>query len=230
MKRLTVLLIIFSLIFTRGTVCAEEGSAVWFLEMFKKPPVETMSEPLSPYSASAVNFRGYLRSLWEYQVIWTRSYIVSVMSDLDDVSVIEEKLIKNQELGGEAIKPYYGNMFGNILAGLLRQHAVIATEIISATKSGNIEELKKAKKKGRANANRLAFFLSLSRNPLFNKQTLKDLFYKYLDYLEMQAELGIKKDATAEIKAYDDALEQALKIADLLAEGVIRQFPEKFKE
>lgn len=228
MKKLIVLLTILSLIFSSGTIYAEEGSGAWFLGMFKKNPVS--EEPLLPYSESAVNFRIYLRSLWEYQVTWTRSYIVSVMSGLDEVSVIEDNLIENQGRAGEAIKPYYGNLFGNILAGLLKKHVVIAIEIINATKSGNVKEIRKAKQKGRANANKVAFYLSLSGNPLLNKQTLKDLFYQHLDYIVMQADYRMKKDLTAEKKVYDDALEHAIKIADLLSEAVIQQFPEKFKE
>src|SRR3989338_7702562 len=61
-----------------------------------------------PSTQSAITFRLVLRQLWQYQVTWTRSYIVSVLSNMDDVAVVEDKLIKNQEKIGDAIRPYYG--------------------------------------------------------------------------------------------------------------------------
>ncbi len=109
-----------------------------------------------PSSQSAITFRLGLRELWQYQVTWTRSYIVSVLSNLDDVAVVEDKLIKNQEKIGDAIKPYYGGIAGNWLAGKLREHIVIAVEIVRAAKVGDIEALKIAQEKGRENADAIA--------------------------------------------------------------------------
>lgn len=187
-------------------------------------------EALPPSSQSSIDFRLALRELWQYQVTWTRSYIVSVVSDLDDVAVVEDKLVKNQEKIGNAVKPYYGGMAGNRLAMLLREHIVIATEIIKASKNGSAEELEKAKKKGQDNADEIAALLKRAENPLWDKQTLKDVFYKHLEYVAMQADLRLKKDWPAEIKAYDDGLKHVLLLADLLAEGIVKQFPDKFKE
>src|SRR3989338_7191573 len=70
------------------------------------------------HARSAIAFRLALRELWQYQVTWTRSYVVSVLSGLEDVAVVEDKLIKNQEKIGDAIKPYYGGDAGYLLAGL----------------------------------------------------------------------------------------------------------------
>lgn len=190
--------------------------------------VKNGSEVLMPSSQSAITFRIALRELWQYQVTWTRSYIVSVLSSLQDEALVEKKLVENQEKIGNAVKPYYGGGAGDRLAVLLREHIVIATEIVKA--SANVEELKKAQDKGRENADAIADLLSNARNPYWDKQFIKDTFYKHLEYVTKQADYRLKKEWALEISAYDDGLKHVLMIADLLAEGIVRQFPDQFQE
>ncbi len=183
-----------------------------------------------PSSQSAITFRLALRQLWQYQVTWTRSYIVSVISNLDDVAVVEDKLIKNQEKIGDAIKPYYGGMAGDWLAGLLREHIVIAVEVIRAAKARDVDALKIAQAKGRENADAIANLLGRARNPIWKKQFVKNQFYMHLEFVTKQVNERLNKDWNSEVKAYDDGLRHVLLLADLLAEGIIEQFPDKFKE
>lgn len=65
----------------------------------------------------------------------------------------ERKIIK----GGDAA--------GNKLAALLRDHIMIATEVVKAAKMGNSEELTKTQAKWNANADDIAVFLS-GANPI----------------------------------------------------------------
>lgn len=185
---------------------------------------------LPPSSQSAIDFRLTLRALWQYQVTWTRSYIVSVISDLDDTDPVERKLVKNQEQIGNAIKPYYGGWAGNKLAALLKEHIIIAVEIIRAAKAKDAGALEKAQEQGRKNADAIAGLLNRAGNPLWNKQSLQDVFYKHLEYVNLQVNCRLKGDWDAEISAYDDGLEHVLLLSDLLAKGVVQQFPEKFKQ
>jgi len=183
-----------------------------------------------PSTQSSITLRLALRELWQYQVTWTRSYIVSVLSGLEDVSVVEDKLIKNQEKIGEAIKPYYGGMAGDWLSGLLREHIVIAVEIVRAAKARDVEALKIAQTKGRENADAIANLLGRARNPLWKKQFVKEQFYTHLEYVTKQVNNRLNKNWDSEIKAYDSGLRHVLLLADILAEGIIEQFPDKFKE
>lgn len=204
------------------------GFLVASYPLYAQSPVEPKIS--LPSTQSAITLRLALRELWQYQVTWTRSYIVSVISDLDDVAVVEDKLIKNQEKIGDAVKPYYGGMAGNRLAVLLREHIVIAVEIVRAAKAGDIEALKVAQEKGRDNADAIAKLLGQARNPLWPKQFVKDTFYTHLEYVTRQVDYRLKKDWGSEINAYDDGLKHVLLLADLLAEGITEQFPDKFKE
>lgn len=215
MKRVVSLLLLMTMMLIPGNLNAEE---------LMEPKI------LLPSTPSAIALRLSLRELWQYQVTWTRSYIVSVISNLDDVNVVEDKLIKNQEKIGNAIKPYYGGPAGDWLAGMLRQHIVIAVEIVRAAKAGDAVALKIAQQKGRENADAMAKLLGRAKNPLWKRQFIKDQLYTHLEYVNMQVDYRLERKWNLEIKAYDDGLKHVLLIADLLAEGIIEQFPNKFKD
>jgi hypothetical protein len=51
-----------------------------------------------------------------------------------------------------------------------------------------------------------------------------------LEFVTAQVDYRLKKDWRSEIKAYDDGLNHVLLLADLLAEGIVEQFPDKFRE
>ena len=42
------------------------------------------------------------------------------------------------------------------------------------------------------------------------------------------ADARLKKDYDKDVRAYDTAHEQALKLGDVLTEGIVHHFPEKF--
>lgn len=108
---------------------------------------------------SAVGLKTAVRKLWEDHITWTRLYIVSALAGLEDVGEVAKRLLANQDDLGNAIKPYYGNEAGTKLAALLRDHIMVATEVVKAAKAGNAADLTVAQKKWTANADEMAGFL-----------------------------------------------------------------------
>jgi len=178
---------------------------------------------------SAVELRMDMRKLWEDHIIYTRNYIISALADLEDVGKIAERLLKNQDDLGNAIKPYYGDEAGNKLSALLRDHIVIATEVVKAANMGNNEELTKSQKKWYGNADDIAVFLS-GANPNWPKQALTDTLYKHLELTTNEVVSRLKKDWAADIEAFDKGHLHMLAFADTVTEGVVKQFPKKFRK
>lgn len=111
-----------------------------------------------------------MRGLWVDHTVYTRLYIVSAFADLPDAQAIAGRLLRNQEDIGNAIIPYYGKDAGNKLTDLLKQHILIATEVVAAAKSGDKQKFAESDKKWVANADDIAAFLS-SANPNSPKKT-----------------------------------------------------------
>lgn len=175
-----------------------------------------------------LDLRIAMRKLWEDHIVYTRNYIISALADLEDVNAIAERLLKNQDDIGDAIKPYYGEDAGKKLAGLLREHILIATEVVKAAKMGNNEDLDKASKKWNSNADDIAAFLS-GANPNWAKKDMTDMLYKHLELTTGEVVSRLKKNWTADISYYDKGHMHMLMFADALTDGIVKQFPDKFK-
>src|SRR5262245_39992043 len=69
------------------------------------PPSFAANDKLDP--AKVIELRITLRDLWVDHVIWTRQYIVAAAADAQDTDSAAQRLLKNQEDIGNAIKPFY---------------------------------------------------------------------------------------------------------------------------
>jgi len=217
MKKILLLCmaVLFVVVVTSTVFCAEAMKG-------KMPTKVTLTK-------SSVELDKAMRKLWEDHITYTRNYIISALADLEDISKIAERLLKNQDDIGDAIKPMYGEEAGKKLSALLKDHIVIATEVVKAAKMGNNEELSKANKKWYANGDDIAAFLS-SANPNWQKKALQDMLYKHLEYTTQEVVSRLKKDWAADIEAYDKGHEHMLMFADMLTAGIVKQFPAKFKK
>src|SRR5512136_3448141 len=65
------------------------------------------------FKMSALAFHDDMRKLWEDHITWTRLVIVGVAANLPDLSATVERLLKNQEDLGNAVKAFYGEAAGN---------------------------------------------------------------------------------------------------------------------
>jgi hypothetical protein len=169
-----------------------------------------------------------MRKLWEDHITYTRNYIISALAGLEDESKIAERLLRNQDDIGAAIKPYYGDAAGKQLAALLRDHILIAAEIVTAAKAGKMDEVAAGQKKWSANGKDIAAFLS-GANPHWPKKDLEHMLQTHLDLTTGEVVGRLKKDWAADIKSYDEGHAHMLMFADMLADGIAEQFPAKFK-
>ena len=169
-----------------------------------------------------------MNKLWEDHVTWTRNVILCLVDDVPGLDQALKRLMQNQTDIGNAIKPYYGDDAGNKLTGLLKEHIAIAADVIKSAKAGNKIALDLANKKWYANADEISTLLS-KVNPNWTLLDMQTMMKDHLKLTTDEAMQRIKKDYNADITAYDNAHEQVLRMSAMLADGIIKQFPEKFK-
>ena len=73
---------------------------------------------------SATDLRNAMRKLWADHTTYTHEYIVSALAALPDLPAVTQRLLRNQDDIGNAIKPFYGRAAGARLTQLLRQHSL----------------------------------------------------------------------------------------------------------
>jgi len=168
-----------------------------------------------------------MRRLWMDHTVYTRLYITSAFADLPDAQTVAGRLLKNQEDIGNAIVPYYGKDAGNKLTELLKEHIMIATEVVATAKAGDQQKFAEADKKWIANADDIAAFLG-SANPNWPKKDAADLLHLHLQLIKEFATARLNKNYPEDIKKLDEYFTEGMLIADTLSEGIIKQFPNKF--
>jgi hypothetical protein len=185
------------------------------------------TQPSVSYSSNEADLRTAMRKLWEDHITYTRNYIISALADLPDSDAISKRLLRNQDDLGNAIKPYYGDAAGQKLTALLRDHILIAGDVVKAAKAGDNAQLTTAQKRWSDNGKAIAAFLS-SANPNWSKPELESMLQKHLDLTTGEVVGRLHKDWAADIASYDAGHEHMLKFADILTAGIAKQFPTKF--
>lgn len=177
---------------------------------------------------SAVALRQDMRKLWTDHVVWTRDYIVAAVGDHPSAQVAANRLLKNQEDIGNAVAMYYGKDAGVKLTTLLKEHITIAVDFIKAAKAGDKAAQGQADKKWQQNATDIADFLSKA-NPNWPRATLVDSTKMHLSTTTNEVVARLNKNWDADVRAFDKVHSHILKMSDALAEGIVKQFPDKFR-
>lgn len=177
----------------------------------------------------AVTFHDAFRRLFEDHIVWTRGFIVSVAHDLPDADVTAGRLLDNQTHIGDALKPYYGNAVGNAVTALLREHILIAAEILVAAKAGDDDAVAEAAGRWYENGNQIADALSALNPRNWPQAELREMFQGHLDTTLAEAVSRLSGDYAQDIVDYDEVKDHMLMMADFLSNGIIKQQPHKFR-
>lgn len=313
-----------------------------------KRTATTAPRGTSQTAVSRTVFHDRMRELWADHIVYTRGFIVSASAGAADTAEVLQRLLRNQDEIGEAIKPYYGDAAGTQLASLLRSHIQLAGKALVAAKgtspaqtgmsnmnmqdssstyisnrmgrdtvsartdttkinsqnpnvSQRMDTSKAARdRQGRvqgdttkakqpnarvtgdtmsqrlpsnqygnvpkdttaqssasaygktnmqagqqagtvdtmqvsqavaalnANADSIAAFLNKANPRGFALQPLQGALHMHIDLLMKEASAQLKKDWSGSVAAFDESLRQATQMADMLSEGIMKQFPSRF--
>jgi len=171
--------------------------------------------------------RTALRKLWADHAIWTRQYIVAFASDGQDTGAAATRLLKNQEHIGNAIVPFYGEVAGARLTDLLKQHILIAVDLLTAAKAGDDAEFQRQDQRWSQNAEEIAAFLS-GANPNWPKNDVVDLLSVHLKLTKDEAVARLAGKWDDDVSAFDDIFTEIMTVSDTLADGIVKQFPDRF--
>lgn len=184
--------------------------------------------PRDPLPLKVLAFHDAMRKLWEDHITWTRMFIVSALADLPDAGFAAERLLQNQVDIGDAVKPFYGEAAGEQLTALLRDHILIAADLVASAKAGDAAGVEEASARWYANADEIATFLNSANPDNWPLDEMKAMMREHLDLTLEEAVARLTGDWAADVAAYDKIHEQALEMADMLSSGIIRQFPKQF--
>jgi len=169
-----------------------------------------------------------MRKLWTDHVVWTRVYVMDAIADQPDAGAAANRLMKNQEDIGAAVAKFYGAPAGQQMTTLLKEHISIAVDLIKAAKAGDKTGQKAADDRWQQNAEQIATFLS-GANPNLPKATVLDLMKTHLKTTTDEVVARLTKKWDDDVQAFDRVYDHILTMSDAISDGIVKQFPDKFK-
>ena len=182
---------------------------------------------VAPHTAAQFAFHDQMRKLWEDHVTWTRLAIVAFADGSNGFDATAARLLQNQVDIGNAIKPYYGDAAGDQLTALLRDHILIAVDVLKAAKSGDSAAFAEANTHWYANANDIADFLAAANPRFWPDDVMRAAMKEHLDQTLAEAAHELSGDYAASVADYDQVHAHILAMADSLSSGIIGAFPSK---
>jgi hypothetical protein len=180
-------------------------------------------------NAKQAAFHDAMRKLWEDHITWTRLAIISLAHDLPDLPATQARLLRNQVDIGNAIKPYYGRAAGNQLTALLKEHIVGAVALLQAAKAGDQDLVKQRSAEWYVNGNEIADFLHGANPRNWSKTETRRMMKLHLDQTLSEAVHRLGGDYQADVRDYEEIHHHILEMADSLSDGIIKQFPRRFR-
>jgi hypothetical protein len=178
---------------------------------------------------AACDFQADMRKLWEDHITWTRNVIFNFIDTLPGTNEAVGRLLQNQVDIGNAIKPYYGNAAGTQLTAHLTTHITLAAQILTALRTGNTSAFNTAYASWFLNADTIAALLSSVNPTNWPLQDMTDMMHEHLNATTAEVVARLNNNYAADVAAYDDVHNKILAMADMLAMGIVKQFPNKFK-
>lgn len=178
-------------------------------------------------SQAEVDYRNDLRSLWEEHVAWTRMAIISLIFKLPDIDFVLKRLLRNATDMGNMFRRLYGDTAATAYGNLIKDHLLIAADLVKAALAGDQKAAMAAEKKWYRNADDIAKFLSTG-NPYISEETFRKMFYEHLDLTKQEAVFMINKDYQKDIDVYDKIEKQARMMADTISDAMVLLYPDMF--
>jgi hypothetical protein len=189
----------------------------------------TADRAAAKVSKKELALRQGMRRLWEDHIVWTRLAVISLTTDSPDTEATVGRLLQNQTHIGNAIKPYYGAAAAEQLTALLRDHILIAADLIAAARAGDEAAVASEQARWTANADEIATFLSSANPRNWKLREMKAMMHDHLRLTTNEVVARLQQDWEADVQAYDEIHRQILHMADMLSAGIVKQFPNRFR-
>jgi hypothetical protein len=110
----------------------------------------------------------------------------------------------------------------------LRDHILIAADVVAAAKAGDTARLNEQMARWQANADEIGVFLASANPDNWPAADMTAMMRQHLDLTTAEVVARLNSDWAADIAAYDEVHLHILVLADELTSGIVAQFPDAF--
>ena len=185
--------------------------------------------PASSTTAALADTKAALRDLWIGHVFWVRNVVdARIEGNAAESKAAEAQVVNNARAIADSIEPFYGQAAADKLFGLLAGHWGAISDYLDATRDADKGGQDAALKSLLANADQIAVFLG-GANPNLPVDALRGLLTAHGSHHVQQIQQLKAGQYEQEAKTWSAMTTHMYVIADALADGIAKQFPDKFR-
>lgn len=171
-----------------------------------------------------------LRSLWHGHIVATRDYAFAVhKGDAEAATKAADATVANAKDIANAVAGFYGQAGGDGVLKLLGGHWAGVKAMTDAQHANNAAGVDKAMQDLTANAADLAKFLHTANPNNWPQDTVEGLLLGHVAGHKAQIAQIMAGDSKGEAVTWQSMQDHMNTIADALADGLAKQFPDKAK-
>ena len=174
-------------------------------------------------TSGQLNLIKELRRFWEQQVMWMRFFIISKIAGHDDLEYVTQRLFSNSRDFFYLLRVFFGDAQAERFARFLTFHMSNIGQLIDALKNNDRETADRLTVQLNQNAREMASFFA-QMNPFWEEEQWTQLLYNLVTLTINQIVARLSGNYADDIITFDKNDENAYKIADYLANGIIYSF------
>ena len=174
-----------------------------------------------------LHLNNYVRLLWEQHATWTGMAITSIVFKLPNEDPVINRLLRNPRDFAAFLSNFYGEEKGKEFGELLTSHLVLAAELLKAIMAKDEKKAKEIRTEWYKNGEEIAIFLS-QINPYWSREVWQEMFFEHLGFVEDIGVNLINGNYEEAIETQDLLELGVLEMADVMIEGILKQFPCQF--
>lgn len=178
-------------------------------------------------AVAAPQLQAAMRDLWHGHIVHAREYAVAVHAGNEaDAAAAADAVVENARQISSAVAGFYGEAGGDQLLTLLAGHWGAVKAMTDARTAGDEAAAGKAMEDLTANAGEIARFLA-GANPHLPEAALQGMLLAHGAHHSQQVNLILANDTAGEAVEWTAMQAHMDMIADALAAGIAKQFPDK---
>ena len=158
---------------------------------------------------------------------WTYATVAAFAADTPGLGATLDRLLQNQTDLGNAIKPFYGKKAGNALTKLLRPTSPTPCPCSRPPRPGTRPHCTTRSPPGRPTPG-TSRTSSRPRTHTGAGHEMRMMMVTHIDQTVAYAAAQLTGHYARSIRLYGHAEQHMLRMADMLSDGIIAQFPRRF--
>ncbi len=194
-------------------------------------PAQMAAHRMAPmrFSAKAVDLRLALRDLWIGHIFWVRNEVLMTkLGNTEAAKVAGAQAVENAKAIAASIAPLYGKEASDKLFDLLAGHYGAVKEYMTVAFDGQKDAQDAASAKLKKNVDEIAVFLNGANPKNWPKETISSALMAHVGHHMAQINQFNAGDYAGEANTWEAMKKHIYVIADVLAGGIVKQFPKKF--